>query len=236
MTPWNTGLIGNLKGNEVIITGGSSGIGLEAAKVLAAKGATVTLAVRNVEKAQRVIDRFLTENPDANMAAMHLDLANLKSIKDFADKYMSNHDRLHLLINNAGIMIPPFRQTKDGFETQFGTNHLGHFALTGHLLPMLLRTPHSRVVSTSSIAARNAKLRFDNLDGSKDYNPMSFYRVSKLACLLFGIELQHRLEKSGEKTISMPSGHNCHQPSFTGVRKRSQPVTEKNDENCCTAC
>jgi len=206
MIPWNTEQIENLKGKEVIVTGGSSGIGLEAAKVLAVKGAAVTLAVRNVEKAKRIIEKFHSENPDAVMTAMHLDLADLKSVKHFADQYRSNHDHLHILINNAGVMIPPYRKTKDGFESQFGTNHLGHFALTSHLLPLLLTTPLSRIIITSSLAARKGKIHFDNLDGSRGYNPMEFYRQSKLANLLFAIELQHRLGRAGKSTISVA----CH--------------------------
>jgi NAD(P)-dependent dehydrogenase (short-subunit alcohol dehydrogenase family) len=206
MIPWNTEQIGNLKGKEVIVTGGSSGIGLEAAKVLAVKGAEVTLAVRNVEKARRIIAKFHSVNPDAAMTVMHLDLADLKSIKDFSDQYCSNHDLLHILINNAGVMIPPLRKTKDGFETQFGTNHLGHFALTAHLLPLLLATSQSRIVTTSSLAARKGKIYFDNLDGSKGYERMNFYRQSKLANLLFAIELQNRLGQVRTSTISVA----CH--------------------------
>jgi NAD(P)-dependent dehydrogenase (short-subunit alcohol dehydrogenase family) len=206
MILWNTEQIGNLKGSNVIITGGSSGIGLEAAKVMAAKGASVTLAVRNMEKGKRIIEKFHSENPDAALTVMHLDLADLKSVKDFADLYRSNHDHLHILINNAGVMIPPYRKTKDGFESQFGTNHLGHFALTAHLMPILLATTHSRVISTSSIAARKGGIHFDNLDGSKGYEPMKFYRQSKLANLLFAIELQHRFGRAGTSTISVA----CH--------------------------
>ncbi len=206
MILWNTEQIGNLKGSNVIITGGSSGIGLEAAKVMATKGASVTLAVRNVEKGKRIIEKFHSENPDAALTVMHLDLADLKSVKDFADLYRSNHDHLHILINNAGVMIPPYRKTKDGFESQFGTNHLGHFALTAHLMPVLLATTHSRVISTSSIAARKGGIHFDNLDGSKGYEPMKFYRQSKLANLLFAIELQHRFGRAGTSTISVA----CH--------------------------
>jgi NAD(P)-dependent dehydrogenase (short-subunit alcohol dehydrogenase family) len=206
MILWNTEQIGNLKGSIVIITGGSSGIGLEAARVMATKGASVTLAVRNVEKGKRIIEKFHSENPDAALTVMHLDLADLKSVKDFADLYRSNHDHLHILINNAGVMIPPYRKTKDGFESQFGTNHLGHFALTAHLMPVLLATTHSRVISTSSIAARKGGIHFDNLDGSKGYEPMKFYRQSKLANLLFAIELQHRFGRAGTSTISVA----CH--------------------------
>jgi len=206
MIPWNTEQIGNLKGKDVIITGGSSGIGLEAAKVLAVKGAAVTLAVRNIEKAQRILEKFNTENPGAAMTVMHLDLADLESIKDFSDKYRSNHGHLHILVNNAGVMVPPYRKTRDGFESQFGTNHLGHFALTARLMPLLLATPQSRIVTISSIAARKAKIYFDNLDGSKGYERMNFYRQSKFANLLFAMDLQKRLSQSGSSTISVA----CH--------------------------
>ncbi len=229
MIPWNTEQIGSLKGKEVIITGGSSGIGLEAAKILAVKGATVTLAVRNVEKAKRIIEKFRSENPDVTMTFMHLDLADLKSIKDFADQYLSSHDHLHILINNAGVMIPPYRKTKDGFESQFGTNHLGHFALTARLLPLLLATPHSRIVTTSSLAARKGKIYFENLDGSKGYERMKFYRQSKLANLLFAIELQQRLKRAGTSAISVA----CH-PGISvsnlmsrGSGKETSPLFKK---------
>jgi len=229
MIPWNTDQIGSLKGKKIIITGGGSGIGLEAAKVLAVKGASVTLAVRNVERAKRIIEKFHSANPDPALTAMHLDLADLKSTKDFADRYRSEHDHLDILINNAGVMIPPYRRTKDGFESQFGTNHLGHFALTAHLLPILIATPLSRIVITSSIAARKGIIHFDNLDGSRGYNPMVFYRQSKLANLLFAIELQHRLEQARISAISVA----CH-PGISvsnllsrGSGKEASPLLKK---------
>ena len=135
---WTTGQIENLEDKRILITGGASGIGYEAARVMASKGAEVILAVRNMEKGQRASDKIKSEFPSANVCIMNLDLGDLKSIKDFAEKFLNQYNCLDLLINNAGVMIPPYKHTKDGFELQFGTNHLGHFALTGRLLPLLL--------------------------------------------------------------------------------------------------
>ncbi|MGB8357750.1 MAG: oxidoreductase [Bacteroidales bacterium] len=203
MNPWSKDQIGNLEGKKVIITGASSGIGFEAAKVLASKGAEIVMAVRNIKKGEREAEKIKTLYPEAILTVMHLNLNDLADVNHFAQQFRDKYDRLDILINNAGIMVPPYRKTKDGFESQFGTNYLGHFALTGLLMPVLLATPLSRVVTTSSIAARKAKIRFDNLDGSKGYERMRFYRQSKLACLLFGIELQQRLERADTSTISV---------------------------------
>ena len=200
---WTIDSIGNLEGKRVIITGGASGIGLEAAKVLGAKGAEVVLAVRNMDKGERAVARVKADNPTANISLMHLDLGDLQSVQKFALEFSEKYKTLNLLINNAGVMIPPYQKTKDGFELQFGTNHLAHFALTGLLLPLLTSTPGSRVVTVSSIASRGAKIYFDNLDGSKGFSTMNFYRQSKFANLLFGKELNSRLKESGAETISI---------------------------------
>lgn len=206
MNKWTTGKIEDLNGKRIVITGSSHGIGYEAAEILAAKGAEVVLAVRNSEKGERAAAKIRSMNVSQPVVVMVLDLADLESVKRFAEEFKSRYDRLDVLINNAGVMIPPYKKTKDGFELQFGTNHLGHFALTGQLLPVLMNTPLSRIVSISSIAARRAKIHFDNLDGSKGYRPMKFYRQSKLANLMFAIELQKRLESAGSSTISVA----CH--------------------------
>jgi NAD(P)-dependent dehydrogenase (short-subunit alcohol dehydrogenase family) len=203
MTDWSVESIGDLKGKIVIVTGGASGIGLEAAQVLASRGAGLVLAVRNMAKGEKAADRIKALHRAAEVTVMHLDLGDLASVRQFASEFTGRYDRLDILINNAGVMIPPYSKTKDGFELQFGTNHLGHFALTSHLLPLLMSTPLSRVVTVSSIAARKARLNFKNLDGSHGYNPMTFYRQSKLANLMFAIELQHRLEGAGSGTISL---------------------------------
>jgi NAD(P)-dependent dehydrogenase (short-subunit alcohol dehydrogenase family) len=202
-TNWTIENIGSLAGKRVIVTGGGSGIGFQAAKVLASKGAEVILAVRTLEKGQKALDKIIALDPSAKVCVMHLDLGDLKSIKSFAEEFSDKYNTLDLLINNAGVMVPPYKHTVDGFELQFGTNHLGHFALTGRLLPTLLDTPGSKIVTVSSIANRGAKIYFDNLDGSKGYNRMNFYRQSKFANLLFAVELNNRLKKSGANTISV---------------------------------
>jgi len=200
---WTIESIDSLNGKRVIITGGASGIGLEAAKVLSAKGAEVIIAVRNIEKGERAVARVKAVNPLAFISLMRLDLGDLASVREFAQEFTQKYQSLDLLINNAGVMIPPYQKTKDGFELQFGTNHLAHFALTGLLLPLLTSTPGSRVVTVSSIASRGAKIYFDNLDGSKGFSTMNFYRQSKFANLLFGKELNNRLKQSGLSPISI---------------------------------
>ncbi|MCP3763797.1 oxidoreductase [Domibacillus sp. A3M-37] len=195
-----------VKDKKVIITGANSGIGYEAAKVLAEQGAHVVLAVRNEERGNEAAQNIVKEHEGANISVMKLDLSDLASVKEFADAYKEGFDQLHILINNAGVMIPPYQKTKDGFELQFGGNHLGHFALTGHLLPMLKATPSARLVTLSSIAHRGASIDFDNLDGSKGYKAMKFYGQSKLANLLFAKELDNRLKRAGINATSVA----CH--------------------------
>lgn len=206
MNKWTSARIGELKEKRIIITGATHGIGFEAAAALASKGAEVVLAVRNREKGEKAAAKIRPVNGNQPVSVMHLDLADLESVRKFSLEYSARYDRLDVLINNAGVMVPPYSRTKDGFELQFGTNHLGHFALTARMLPLLQATPLSRIVTVSSIAARKAKIDFTNLDGSKGYNPMKFYRQSKLSNLLFAIELQNRLERAGVSTISVA----CH--------------------------
>jgi NAD(P)-dependent dehydrogenase (short-subunit alcohol dehydrogenase family) len=195
-----------ITGKTSIVTGANSGIGLEAARVLAKSGARVIMAVRNEEKGNAARNAILKEHQNAKVEVMKLDLADLTSVRSFANKYLSQYDSLDLLLNNAGVMTPPYSKTKDGFELQFGSNHLGHFALTGLLLPLLKTTPHSRVVTVSSLAHRGAAILFDNLDGSKGYKAMKFYGQSKLANLMFAKELDIRLKQHGIQTISLA----CH--------------------------
>ncbi|MBT2640574.1 SDR family oxidoreductase [Bacillus sp. ISL-45] len=196
----------NLSGMTVIITGANSGIGYEAAKKLSEKGAQVILAVRNAEKGKLAIDSIRKENQEASVEIMSLDLADLASVSNFSAAYTKKYRSLDILVNNAGVMIPPYGKTKDGFELQFGSNHLGHFALTGLLLPLLKKTSGSRVVTLSSIAHRGASINFDNLDGSNGYKAMKFYGQSKLANLLFARELDNRFKQNGIETISVA----CH--------------------------
>jgi NAD(P)-dependent dehydrogenase (short-subunit alcohol dehydrogenase family) len=202
---WTITDIPDLTGKTVIVTGGNSGLGFESVKAFALKGAHVILACRSVskgEEAKKSIVKFL---PSADIIIMELDLTDLKSIRNFAAKFKQNNSRLDVLLNNAGIMMVPYGLTKDGFENQLGTNHLGHFALTGLLLEMLKKTPASRVVNVSSMAHTSGKMDFNNLlyENGKDYTPMKAYSRSKLSNLLFTYELQRFFEKNHINSIAL---------------------------------
>jgi NAD(P)-dependent dehydrogenase (short-subunit alcohol dehydrogenase family) len=217
-----------LIGKRIIITGANSGIGFETAKALAQKGAEVILAVRNEQKGKLSMNSILKENPQASIVVMELNLADLTSVRDFVKDFSNRYDSLDILINNAGVMIPPYQKTKDGFELQFGTNHLGHFALTGLLLPLLKKTPNSRVVALSSIAHRGASIFFDNLDGSKGYKAMKFYGQSKLANLLFAKELDNRFKQHGISTICIASHPGISSTNLFKMRGKEAPWYLKN--------
>ncbi|MDM3854806.1 MAG: SDR family NAD(P)-dependent oxidoreductase [Aphanizomenon gracile PMC649.10] len=199
---WNTENILSQKGRIVIVTGSSSGIGYETARVLANKQASVIIAVRNLEKGNKALAKIIQQNKDADVRVMELDLANLASVKNFAENFQKNYSRLDLLINNAGVMIPPYSKTTDGFELQFGTNHLGHFALTGQLLKLLISTQGSRIVNVSSGAHNFGKLDFDDLNWEKrNYAQWTAYGDSKLANLYFTYELDRKLKEQGINTL-----------------------------------
>lgn len=201
---WTAAEIPDQTGRVVVITGASSGIGLEAAKALAAKNATVIIAVRSKQRGQTAIARIRQTCPEANLRLMLLDLAELQTVQQFAERFTGEFDRLDLLINNAGVMLPPYSKTKDGFELQMGTNHFGHFALTGWLLPLLLRTPKSRIVTVSSGAHRWGAIDFDDLHWERRrYKAWNAYCDSKIANLYFTYELARRLQEAGAGTLSV---------------------------------
>jgi len=160
---WRLEYAADQSGRVAIITGGNSGIGFETSKEFARNGAQTILACRNMEKARAALDEIKAEIPDAPAEIMLLDLANLESVRDFVEAFKAKYDRLDVLLNNAGIMMVPYGTTEDGFERQFGTNHLGHFALTGLLIDHLIETPGSRVVNVSSNGHRQGKMDFGNL-------------------------------------------------------------------------
>jgi len=193
---WKTEDIPDLSGKMIIVTGANSGIGYEAAKELARKGARIILACRDMGRAEQAIDRIQREIPQADLEAMRLDLGSLHSIDQFAKKYQAKYERLDVLLNNAGIMMVPYGLTEDGFERQFGINHLGHFALTGKLIDLIKETPKARVINISSNAHLRGEIDFDNLmfENGKAYSPNRAYGRSKLANLLFTYELQRRFE------------------------------------------
>lgn len=200
---WTTTNIPDQAGRMAIVTGANSGLGYQTALALASKNAHVVMACRNLAKANAARDKILQQARSASLIVMPLDLADLASIRTFAAAFLSRYDRLDLLINNAGIMIPPLRHTTDGFELQFGTNHLGHFALTGLLLERLMEQPNSRIVTISSIMAHIGRMKFDDLMHKGRYNRWLAYGQSKLANLLFALELQRRLTAAESTTISL---------------------------------
>jgi NAD(P)-dependent dehydrogenase (short-subunit alcohol dehydrogenase family) len=210
MSKWTIANIGDQTGRTAVITGANTGLGYETAAALAAKGANVVLAVRNLEKGKGAADLISRRTPGASVALQELDLTSLESVRAAADELRSKHDTIDLLINNAGVMMTPKSTTKDGFELQFGTNHLGHFAFTGLLLDRVLAAPGSRVVTVSSTAHRFVRgIRFDDLQWERDYGRARAYGQSKLANLMFTYELQRRLQ--GMNTIAAaahPGGAN----------------------------
>jgi NAD(P)-dependent dehydrogenase (short-subunit alcohol dehydrogenase family) len=211
MAKWTTDDIPDQTGRIAVITGANTGLGYETARALAEHGAHVVLAVRNLDKGKDAAARITAASPSAGVALQELDLTSLDSIRAAARQLRSDHDRIDLLINNAGVMYTPKSTTKDGFELQFGTNHLGHFALTGLLLDRLLPVAGSRIVTVSSIGHRiRADIHFDDLQWEHSYNRVSAYGQAKLANLLFTYELQRRLAPHGTTIAAAahPGGSN----------------------------
>lgn len=192
---WSVENIPDLEGKVVIVTGATSGLGEEAAKIFSGKRATVIMAVRNTQKGESVAQKIRTEFPFAKIEVLNLDLDSLKSVQTFAAQILANYERLDILINNAGVMACPFSKTADGFEIQMGVNHLGHFALTGHLMPLLKKTKGSRIVATSSIAHRQGNIDFDDINWEKrKYVTGKAYGDSKIANLYFAYELARKMK------------------------------------------
>lgn len=210
---WTQIDIPDLLGKTIIVTGGNSGLGYESVKAFSLKGAMVVLACRNLAKGEKAKDEILKENPKGGIQVMQLDLSNLASVKVFAEQFKQKYSQLDVLMNNAGIMATPNVKTDDGFEAQLGTNHLGHFALTGLLLDVLKATPVSRVVNVSSMAHKAGKMDFNDLmfEKGRKFKPMRAYGQSKLANLLFTYELQRFFEANQIDSIAVaahPGGSN----------------------------
>ncbi|HTQ16842.1 SDR family NAD(P)-dependent oxidoreductase [Mycobacterium sp.] len=198
MAKWTTADIPDQSGRVAVITGANTGLGYETAAALAEHGAHVVLAVRNLDKGKDAAAAITAKSPGADVALQELDLTSLESVRTAADQLRADHDHIDLLINNAGVMWTPKSTTKDGFELQFGTNHLGHFAFTGLLLDRLLPVAGSRVVTVSSVGHRiRADIHFDDLQWERSYNRVAAYGQAKLANLLFTYELQRRLAPRG---------------------------------------
>jgi NAD(P)-dependent dehydrogenase (short-subunit alcohol dehydrogenase family) len=206
MAKWTAAEIPDQTGRVAVITGANTGLGYETASALAERGAHVVLAVRNLDKGKNAATLIGRRNPGRSVALQELDLTSLESIRAAAAQLRADHDSIDLLINNAGVMFTPESTTKDGFELQFGTNHLGHFALTGLLLDRLLGVPGSRVVAVSSTAHRTGRIRFDDLQWHHGYSAVGAYAQSKLANLLFTYELQRRLTDSETIAVAAHPG------------------------------
>ncbi len=190
-------------GKIAIVTGANSGLGQEITIGLAQKQIKVIMACRNIEKAESAKAGILKKVPTADIEIMELDLTSLKSVRKFAHSFSEKYNQLDLLIANAGIMIPPFVKTEDGFESQMGVNYFSHFLLANLLFPLLNKTEGARIITTSSIAHEKAKIDFDNLNSEKSYSKMGAYGQSKLACLMFAYELQRRLDSANSKVIAL---------------------------------
>ena len=202
---WTTEQMPDLTGKVIIVTGGNSGLGYESVKAFTMKGAEVILASRSIENGEEAKSQILKSIPDAKIEVMQLDLSDLESVRGFAVAFQKEYDKLDVLMNNAGIMMTPLFQTKDGFEGQLGVNHLGHYALTGLLMDVLLSTPESRIVNVSSNAHKTGKMDFSDLqfENGRAYGSLKSYAQSKLANLLFTYEMQRKLESAEKSSISL---------------------------------
>ena len=215
---WDTSDLPDLTGRTVIVTGANSGLGFCTTEALAAHGAKVTMAVRDLEKGEKAATRIRASTPKAQVELALLDLSDLATIRAFAQDWSAaNPQGLDLLINNAGIMAIPKRATADGFEMQIGTNHLGHFALTGLLLPALVAVPNSRVVTVASQAHRMGRMNFADLMGDKRYQQWRAYGQSKLANLLFTAELQRRLDQAHLSILALAAHPGFASTNLQGV-------------------
>ena len=199
---WSQKDIPDLTSKVVVVTGANSGLGFEASKTLAENGAMVVMTARNMEKGERARAEILREAPNATLDLMQLDVGDLASVRAFVDAFKERYHRLDILLNNAGVMAIPRQLTPDGFEMQLGVNHLGHFALTGLLLDVIVKTPGARIHNVSSSANYTGSINFDDLMGEKDYSRWGAYGQSKLANVFFTFELQKRLTAAGVDTVA----------------------------------
>lgn len=217
MSKWTTEDMPELEDKKVIVTGANSGIGYEATKAFAGKKAEVVMACRSIERGKDAKQEIEKEIDEASLKVKKLDLADLESVKDFAEEYKANNEKLDILCNNAGIMAIPREETEDGFEKQFGVNHLGHFALTAKLLPALEKAEKPRVINQSSGLHEEGEINFDDLMHEENYDPQQVYADSKLANILFTYELDRKARRNGLNIKSVA----CHPGySATNLQKR----------------
>lgn len=226
MTKWTADNIPDLEGKTVIVTGANSGLGFEASKMFADKDAEVVMACRSIERGKNAKDDIEQEIEDPYLEVKKLDLADLESVKDFAEEFKANHEELDILCNNAGVMAIPREETEDGFEKQFGVNHLGHFALTAHLFPALIETEDARVVTQSSGLHEKGSINFDDLMHEQNYSPQQVYSDSKLANLLFAYELDRKIRREGLdiKSIGVHPGYSATNLQTRGPEKSGNKI------------
>ena len=203
MEKWNIDQVSSQPGKVAIVTGANSGIGFEVTLGLVKKDFEVIMACRNMQKAEEAKVKILKIHPNAKVNPMKVDTSSLDEVKKFAEQFQKKYQKLHLLVNNAGIMMSPYKITEDGFENQFATNYIGHFALTGLLLPILTSTNDSRIISLSSLSYKWSEILFDDFQFEKGYSKTKAYGQSKRACLMFAFELQKRLSAAGFESISV---------------------------------
>ena len=235
-TKWTEANIGDQSGKIVLITGANSGIGFEAARALAQNGATVVMGCRNRAKAETAARQIEALKASGTVEILEMDLADLDSVERAAQEFTSRHDHLDILINNAGLMATPNQRTTQGFEMQFGVNHLGHFAFTRHLIHALQAAESARVVSVSSQGHRPGRINFEDLNSHKSYNPWKAYFQSKLANLLFTNELQRRFAQAGTPMIAVAAHPGAsktnlgHEPSggiLSTLMQKTRPFLER---------
>ncbi len=200
---WTLADMPDQTGKVTVVTGANSGLGYETSLAMAQKGAQVVMACRNTDKGNTAREGILKDVPNASLDVMKLDLSSLASVREFATDFQAKYEQLDILFNNAGVMAPPRQETADGFELQMGTNHLGHFALTGLLLDRLLKTSGSRVVNVTSLAQYGGSINFDDFQHKKSYSRYGVYVQTKLANVMFTLGLQRRLEAANTTTISV---------------------------------
>lgn len=229
---WTAARISDQSGRTFIVTGANSGIGFEAARQLAAHGARVVLAARNESKGLDAVVRIKAGQPDAAVEFRLLDLTDLESVRAFSSAILSEGLAVDVLVNNAGVMYPPRRLTRQGFESQFATNHLGHFALTGLLFDSIRRGRDARVVTVSSTEHKGGSIHFDDLTGERSYSPRAFYQQSKFANVLFGLELDRRVRAAGipvRSVLAHPgySNTNLQSSGPTGLVRQLMKVSNR---------
>lgn len=212
---WTKENIPDQTGKTILITGANTGLGFETALALYKAGAKVILACRNLKNAEDTLIKLQKLNGKGTLEIGVLDLSDLSSVKQFSEEFLQKHKQLHVLINNAGVAMPPASKTKEGYELQFGVNFLGHFALTGRLYPLLKATPGSRIVTLSSNGYQGSVIDFDNLKSEISYDPIREYRQSKLADLMFSVELQRRVTAKGDKVLSIAAQPGANKTELT---------------------